>query len=106
MERNKCQRKRKWNRYERKMRYKRKLKHLATIGTGYPSPVCPVGEYNYSTNQWENIKYYKRYYKANHAPGYNGFLKRRANKVFRRYKGDLANGCAYKKTFDYWWELT
>ena len=95
----------KWNRYERKMRYKAKLKRLSDMNLRYPAPAYPVGDYDIHTQKWENIKYYKRYYKANHAPGYNGFLKRRASKKFRRYTGELPNGCGYKKTFDYWWEL-
>ena len=98
---------RKWNKYERKMRYKRKLKRLAEIDIGYPAPVYPVGDFNWNTMSWENIKYYKRYYKANHAPGWNGYLKKQSSKAFRRYKGELPmKGCGYKKTFDYWRELT
>lgn len=105
MPRPKPERKRKWNRYERKMRYKNKLKRLYEVSAKFLSPAYPVGEYNYDTDEWESIKYYKRYYKANHAPGYNGFLKKLASKKFRRFTGELKNGCAYKKTFDYWWEL-
>ena len=107
---------RKLNRYERKMKYKRKLKRITENPSGYPSGAYYVVDENlcdewdplyqdYDTWAKENSKYIKRYYRANHAPGYSGLLKKRASRLFRRYRGELANGCAYKKIYDYWWEL-
>lgn len=107
--------KRRTNRYERKRKYKRKLKYIADHSHGYPSGayyVAPRYENWEPSSQdyysWvkENYRYIRREYRANHAPGYSGFLKKLASRKFRRFKGELANGCAYKKTFDYWWELT
>lgn len=95
----------KLNRHDRNMKYKKKLKRIANLDQCYPSAVRIVGDYNYDTRQWDYIKYYKREYRANHAPGYSGFLKRLASKKARRYTGELKNGGAYKKTFDYWWSL-
>lgn len=100
------QKPRKWNRYERKQRYKAKLKRLSEMNLSYPAPVYPVGDYDMHSHKWENIKYYKRYYKTNHVPGNSGYLKKLANKRVRRYTGEMPNRCGYKKTFDYWWELT
>lgn len=96
---------RKWNKYEQKMRYKRKLKRLAEMDGRYPAPAYPVGDFNWLEDRWENIKFYKRSYRSNHSPGYSGYLKKLASRKFRRYNKELPNGCGYKKTFDYWWEL-
>ena len=105
----------KLNRYERNQKYKRKLKRIADNPTRYPAGAYYHLHTSYvyapstvTYNQWvkENWDYVKRYYRANHAPGWSGYLKKLASRRFRRYKGELANGCAYKKTFDYWWELT
>lgn len=94
----------KWNKYDRKKAYKQKIKRLAMINLS--SPAYPVGDYNFETRQWDNVKYYKREYRANHAPGYSGLLKKMASRTFRRYKGELPmKGYGYKKTFDYWREL-
>ena len=104
------------NKYERNKKYKEKLKRIADNPRRYPSGAyyetdrnfCDWNPLHQDYHSWakENAKYVKRCYRANHAPGYNGFLKRQASKKFRHYKDELANGCAYKKTFDYWWELT
>ena len=107
---------RKLNKYERKQKYKRKLKRLAEECDGYIG-----GAYYVLTREkwdaWdpkvtsyyvyakENYKYIRRYYRSNHTPGSAGFLKRIASRKFRRYKGIIPNGGGYKKTFDYWWEL-
>ena len=108
---------RKWNKYERKMRYKRKLEHLVEEchssyigGAWYVITEEQYNEWNPIENTYydyakDNYKFIKRTYRANHAPGASGYLKKLASRKFRRYKGELANGCAYKKTFDYWWEL-
>lgn len=108
---------RKWNRYERKMRYKRKLEYLVEEcrnnyigGAWYVITREQYNEWNpreitYYDYAKDNYKFIKRTYRENHTPGSSGYLKKLASRKFRRYKGDLANGCAYKKTFDYWWEL-
>lgn len=109
--------KRKWNRYERKMRYKRKLEQLVEEchsgyigGAWYVITKEKYNEWNPRENTYydyakDNYKFIKRTYRANHAPGASGYLKKLASRKFRRYKGELADGCAYKKIFDYWWEL-
>ena len=104
---------RKLNRYERNKKYKNKLKKLVLVSR-YPSgafyKTSSYFLWDYTTQsykEWakENCIYIKRCYRANHAPGRSGLLKKQASRKFRHYKGELANGCAYKKTFDYWWEL-
>ena len=109
----KSQKPKKLNKYERNKKYKRKLKRIANNPRRYPAGAYYVIDRSCCWNlyqdyyNWvrENGKYVKRCYRANHAPGYSGWLKKQASKKFRRYNGELANGCAYKKLFDYWWEL-
>jgi hypothetical protein len=108
-----CQKHSKSNKYERNKKYKHKLERIANHPKRYPAGAYYVIDRSCHWNlyqdyyDWvhENGKYVKRCYRANHAPGYSGWLKRQASKKFRRYNGELANGCAYKKIFDYWWEL-
>lgn len=100
------QKPRKWCKYERKKRYRNKLERILKADKYYPSGAYRVGYDGWFTDDPNNTKYIKRYYRTNHAPGYSGYLKKLANRKFRRYKEILANGCAYKKIFDYWWELT
>lgn len=100
----------KLNKYERNKKYKHKLKRIANNPRRYPAGAYYVVDKgcHWSLHQdyydWihENGKYVKRCYR----PSYSGWLKKQASKKFRRYNGELANGCAYKKIFDYWWELT
>lgn len=107
--------KRKSNRYERKIKYKQKLKRIADSSTRYPAGAYYVSRESFAKaptgahyKRWvrEHYIYVKRQYRTNHVPGHSGYLKKYASKRFRRYKGELPNGCGYKKTFDYWWELT
>lgn len=96
----------KLNRYDRNAKYKEKLKHLAyDTKRWWPSAAYAVDSNGRWTDNEDEARYIKRVYRANHAPGYNGFLKKLASRKFRRYKGELPNGCGYKKTFDLWWEL-
>ena len=98
---------RKLNKYERMRKYKRKMERIANAcGHRYLCGAYRVGYDGRWTDDPDQTKYIKRYYRANHTPGHSGFLKKQSSRRFRRYKDELANGCAYKKTFDYWWELT
>lgn len=99
-------RRRKYNHYERKLRYKRKLERIVEATNRYPSGAYRIGADGEWTDKKDDTIFIKRCYRANHAPGHAGFLKKMSSRKFRRYRGELANGCAYKKTFDFWWELT
>ena len=53
----------------------------------------------------KSIAYYKRVYRGNHKGNCYRFYKKYANRVVRRYKGELHSGGSYKKCFDYWWTV-
>ena len=90
---------RKLNRYDRKMKYKRKLKRMAdNCSMRYPSGAYYITDESWFKTetylpywQWtkENAIYVKRYYRANHTPGRSGYLKRLASRKFRRYKDEI-----------------
>lgn len=95
------------NKRERDEKYKNRLKFLNESCNYYPSPVIYTDEiwikgYGYMKNP---KPYYKRMYRDNHKGGRYGYYKKYANRVVRRYKGEIGNGCAYKKCFDYWWTV-
>lgn len=59
----------------------------------------------YGCGVWYNDKKgrYIRYYPSN-VTGYTKYLRRLSNRKVRKTK-DIPNGNAYKRVFDYWWEL-
>ena len=101
---------RKRNKRERDLKYKRHLKLLARNFKKYGSPVI----YNDEIYVWRKgyyIKYpkpyYKRYYRgSNHrATSRYKLYKKISNRKVRRYRRELHNGSQYKKVFDYWWSV-
>ena len=60
---------------------------------------------NYGSGIWYDPKKcrFRRYWLGAKS-GYRKLLKRRSNRVVRRQKATLQYG-AYRKAFDYWWEL-
>lgn len=98
---------RRLNSYKRNIKYKQRIARIADNPKRYPCGAYRVGYDGRYTEDFNNTKYIKRTYRANHAPGWSGHLKKLCSKKCRRYKGELPKkGCAYKKIFDYWWELT
>lgn len=95
--------------------YKSHLKFLSAHYNCYPSMVVPRdrdGNNLYISKkfpEWsddeKDIAYYKRYYRGNHNGNRYQFYKKYANKVVRRYKGEIHKGNGCKKCFDYWWTV-
>ena len=95
------------NKRERDLAYKNHLKTLHQNCTGYPSPVWYKDEiYIRGYGYIENPKpYYKRLSRDNHKGGRFSYFKNYSNRQVRRYNGELQNGGAYKKVFDYWYTV-
>lgn len=56
--------------------------------------MCRAGAYH---NSNRIVKYYVLPYRKK-------YIKKQCSKRTRKMK-DISNGCAYKKCYDYWWEL-
>lgn len=94
------------NKRERDLKYKNHVKFLAQTYPCYPPPAMPVNENGcWNFDDPIGTVYYRRTYKGNHKKNRYAFYKRYANRVVRRYKGEISNGCGYKKAFDYAWEV-
>ena len=85
--------------YERKRKYKKRIARLADITDSYDR----IDNDRNVTTDPEQTRYVKRCYKANHAPGRIGFLKKISNRKTRRYRGEIADGCRYKRIYDLDW---
>lgn len=93
-------------RLKREIQYKSYLKILSTM-------VVPRDKngnnlwLSKSFPEWideeKDVAYYKRYYRGHHNGSRYQFYKKYANRVVRRYKGEIHKGNDYKKFFDYWW---
>lgn len=92
------------NTYFRNKKYKKHLEHLADIASEYPAAAYRVDKNGDWTDDPEDTKYVKRCYRENR-PGISGYLKKLANRKVRRFDGEIGNYGAYKKVFDYWWNL-
>lgn len=81
--------------YQRSKEQKRRLKKLrhATQGS------CIAGAY-YDKDKNRYIRYYPR-----NGSSYPRYLRKLANRKVRRSGGIPMYG-AYRKVYDYWWELT
>lgn len=98
---NHSKRKRKNNR-ERDEKHKKHIKHLAQTYPYFPPPAMPIdkdGHWNFDDPV--GTIYYKKNYRGNHKGSRYKFYKKYSNRVVRRHKGEIGNGCAYKKYFDY-----
>ena len=48
----------------------------------------------------------EEYYQPLHLSGRRKYAKRRTNKILRKSRNDFnLGGCAYRRKFDYWWEI-
>ena len=90
------------NSYKIKIKNKQRLKKLADESHGYPHSAYRVGSDRKYTDDPEQTMYVKREWRGKHS----AYLKKLANKKVRRCDDEIPNGCAYKRIFDYWWELT
>ena len=97
---------RKYNRYERKRRYKKRLERLADSAGRYPAGAYRIGYDGWWTDDINETKYVKRCYRGNHGSRRSRYLKTVGNRRVRRYNGWVPNKGGYKKVFDFWWELT
>lgn len=100
-------------RFQYNKRYESHLKFRVDHCNYYPSMVIPRNRDG--NNLWlsktfpewsddeKDIAYYKKCYRGNHNGNRYQFYKKYANKVVRRYKGEIHKGNGYKKCFDYWW---
>ena len=82
----------KYNRYERKIRYKN---HLMLL-------------YSYKKEKWypsivvKEDDYYKKVYRSKNS----SYLKKISNKKIRKFKGTIPKGHYFiHKIYDYWYEL-
>lgn len=87
--------------------YKAHLKFLADNCRYYPAPAIYVDEvWVRGFGYIPNFKpYYKRQYRGKHKGNRYQWCKKYANSLVRNYKGDIAKGAAYKRIYDYWWEV-
>lgn len=96
---NKPSRKKKRNKRERDLKYK---KHLAFLCDTVGHSAWYVDEIKFKGWWVENPKpHYERIYRSKMSK----YLKNRANRRVRRYKSELHNGYHHiHKVFDFWWE--
>ena len=96
------------NKRERDLKYKKHLKVLYENNQYYLSPVIYTDEIYVKGEGWvDNPKpYYKKRYRDNHKGGRYKYYKKYSNRCVRRYKGEIhAKGNQYRKIFDYWWTV-
>lgn len=94
------------NKRERDLKHKKHMKYLAQICPGYLPPTMSIDKDGYCNfNDPVETVYYKKTYRGNHKGSRYKFYKKYANRVVRRYKGEIGNGGNYKKCFDYWWTV-
>ena len=94
------------NKKERYLLGKYRLKRIVDSSVGWPPAATRRDKNRKYTEDPNETMYIKRYYRANHAPGYSGYLKKQSSRIIRRHKMELpTRGCGYRKYFDYWWEL-
>lgn len=96
---NESSRKKRRNKRERDLKYK---KHVAFLCDIVGHSAWHVDERKFKGEWVENPKpYYKRIYRSKMSK----YLKKRANRKIRRYNGELHNGYQHiHKVFDFWWE--
>ena len=93
------------NKHERYLLGKNRLQRIVNT-VDYPMSAYYCDKNREYTDDFNEAVYIKRLYRANHAPGYSGHLKRISSRKIRRHKMELPQrGCGYRKFYDYWWEL-
>lgn len=78
---------------------KRKRKIIATCGY---KPTIGYVDYDLVDGKWIEVGNHIKYPKNSNAQKY---LKRISNKKVRKFRGDISSGNAYRRIFDYRWEL-
>ena len=92
---------------ERNRKHQRHLRKLASISermqgknTMYGGAVLVDGEAGTAGKK----TFYRRYWRGGHNNRFR-YWRRVSNRKVRRYRGDVHNGGAYRKIFDYWWTV-
>ncbi len=86
------------NKRERDLKYKNHLKNLCNSYHGH----CYFSGCICRDEVWRHGRYYyTRIYRGKRSK----YLKKASSKKIRQYKGDISNGNACHKIFDFWWEL-
>lgn len=92
---------------ERNRKHQRHLRKLASISermqgknTMYGGAVLVDRE----TGTMGKGPFYRRYWRGTHNNRFR-YWRRVSNRKVRRYRGDVHNGGAYRKIFDYWWTV-
>lgn len=105
---NTSSKRKKRNKRERDLKYKRHLKYISENSSGYPHSAYPMDKNgNYVPYIWfpndtlQEIAYYKRFYRGSSS----SYHKKMSNRKIRRYKGELPNGFGCHKLYDYWYEM-
>lgn len=85
---------------EQELKYKKRLKSLSNLS-------YYTGAILVESDRQRTVKkpYYKRVYLSSGRKGRTNFFKKIASRKTRRYKGEISDGCNYKKIYDYWWEV-
>lgn len=92
---------------ERNRKHQRHLRKLASISermqrknTMYGGAVLVDG----GAGTMGKKTFYRRYWRGSHNNRFR-YWRRVSNRKVRRYRGDVHNGGAYRKIFDYWWTV-
>lgn len=72
------------------------------IATGGYNPTIGYIDYSFVDGKWVEVGNHIKYPKNSNA---QRFLKKQSNKKARRFRGNISNGNAYRRLFDYWWAL-
>lgn len=75
-------------------------KHLLSVCRGYPQP---YGEMHIDIETKNGIEHKIWYKKYNLGRRYTQLKRKDSNIAIRNYKGYIANGSAYKRIFDLWY---
>lgn len=88
--------------YRRRQRVKKRDGLMRLIDcTGY-APWMGYVDHDYVDGKWVQTGKYIKYPKNSNA---QSFDKRLTSKRVRQHKGSIPKGNAYRKYFDYWWDL-
>lgn len=90
---------------ERDLKHKTKLIKISKYSS-YPTPcVCKEEIWIRGIGYKKLDKpYYKRIYRGSRPKNRWNYYKKVSNRLVRRYRDGISNGCTYKKIFDYWGE--
>lgn len=88
--------------YRRSCKNRKDKRKRNIIATGGYKPTIGYIDYDLIDGRWVEVGNHVKYPKNSNA---QRFLKKQSNKKVRKFHGDISNGNAYRRLFDYWWEL-